>query len=177
MTYLYSADVQTEDPRTQIRRRIQQRRCLVCGARKLPNPGSYFCAHCFPDWRYCGLCERLRTAEAHGKDSRCKGCANDRATAAYYAHYRDANVYRIRLRQIASRTATRGDQIFEQMRRRIALAELVRQTPGWSWPKRAAVFGGNPTQLAYRYRWQQSDQLCDVDAADRARDAHWRTRL
>jgi len=85
-------------------------------------------------------------------------------------------VYRIRLRQIASRKETRGDQIFAHMRRRIALAELVQRTPGWSWPRRAALVGGCPAQLAYQWRRQLSDRLRDVDEADRARDAHWSAR-
>lgn len=165
-----------EHPRATWRRRLQQKKCLHCGARKLPNPGSYFCVRCFPDWRYCSLCETLRPSLEHGKDSRCRGCANARATAAYHTHYHDANVYRIRLKQIATRTATRGDQIFAHMRRRIALAELVKRTPGMAWPRRAALFGGCPTQLAYQWRQQRSDRLRDVDAADRARDAHWRSR-
>jgi len=174
--YLASADVQSEDERTTWRRRLQQQRCLVCGARDLVNhQTSYFCAAHIADWRYCGLCETLRPAAEHGADARCRSCANDRALAAYHANP-DATIYRIRLRQIARRQHTRGEQIFIHLRRRIALAELVRQTPGWSWPRRAAVFGGYPQQLAYAWRQQQSAQLRDVDAADKARDAHWSER-
>jgi len=176
VTYLYSADIQTEDSRTQIRRRLQQQRCLVCGARGLVNhQTSYFCALHIAAYRYCSLCGILRPTEAHGKDSRCKGCAAAKALL-YYREHSEKNIYRIRLRQIGRRTSTRGDQILESVRRRIALAELVRQTPGWSWPRRAALVGGCPQQLAHRWRWQQSEQLRDVDAADRARDAHWSKR-
>lgn len=175
MTYLYSAERETEDSRTQIRRRLQQRRCLQCGARSLSPYGSYFCRAHIRTHRFCSLCETLRPTEEHGKDSRCKACAAARALECYYANT-DRNVYRIRLKQIANRTTTRGDQILEAVRRRIWLAELVRQTPGMSWPKRAAMVGMNATQLAQSYRWQCSGQLRDVDASDRARDAHWRER-
>ena len=108
----------------------------------------------------------------HGTSSTCRSCHSSRALARYYADP-DRTIYRIRLKQIATRERTRGEQIFEGVRRRIALAELVRQTPGWSWPKRATIFGGYPQQLAYAYRQQISGDVRDVDATDRARDAHW----
>jgi hypothetical protein len=173
MNYFYSAEREDEDPRTQIARRLQQQRCLVCGARNLVNhQTSYFCAAHIGDYRYCSLCGILRTTADHGKDSRCQKCASHKALAYYHANS-DKTIYRIRLRQIAQRQFTRGDQIFAHMRRRIALAALVSQTPGWSWPRRAAVFGGNPTQLAYQWRRQNSTDLRDVDATDHARAAYW----
>lgn len=176
MSYLYSAERETEDPRIQIRRRLQQRRCLVCGARQLVNNAtSYFCRAHIAHWRYCSTCEVLRPAAEHGKDSRCQACASRKALD-YYHQYPDATIYRIRLRQMATRTATRGDQILAHMRRRIALAELVKRTPGWSWPKRAALVGGCPQQLAYQWRRQLRGDLRDVDATDRARDAYWSER-
>jgi len=173
MTEMHTADAQTEDSRTTWRRRLQQQRCLACGARTLINhQTSYFCAAHIDGWRYCSTCETLRTVGEHGKDSRCKGCARDKALS-YYHQYPDATIYRIRLRQIANRQTTRGDQIFAHMRRRIALAELVKRTPDLSWPKRACLFGGCPQQLAYQWRQQQRATLRDVDAADRARDQYW----
>jgi len=175
MTYLASADTQTEDPRTTWRRRLQQQRCLVCGARQLAIGHGYFCAAHIRSHRFCSLCETLRTVEEHGQDARCRSCANDRALRAYHADP-DRTIYRIRLRQLAERRHTRGDQIFIHMRRRIALAELVKRTKGWSWPKRAAVFGGYPQQLAYAWRQQNGAGLRDVDATDRAREAYWSER-
>lgn len=173
MSDLYALEA-PESARATVRRRLQQQRCLVCGARDLVNhQTSYFCRTHIDGWRYCSLCETLRTKRDHGKDSRCKGCAASKALSFYHQHP-DATIYRIRLRQIVTRQTTRGDQIFIHLRRRIALAELVRQTPGWSWPKRAAVFGGCPQQLANAYRQQLRADLRDVDAADRARDAYWR---
>jgi hypothetical protein len=91
----------------------------------------------------------------------------------YYEQHRDTYVYAIRLRQLAERRQTRGDLLFLSLRRRIALAELVRQTPGWTWPRRARAFGGNATYLAEQWRQQQRDDRRDVDAVDRARDAYW----
>jgi len=172
MSDLYTIEA-PESARTQIRRRLQQRRCLVCGARDLVNHAtSYFCRLHIGTHRYCSTCETLRPAADHGKDSRCKGCANDKALA-YYRENSDKNIYRIRLQQIARRTTTRGDQILAGVRRRIALADLVRATPGMSWPKRAAIVNMNATQLAHAYRTQLRGLVCDVDATDRARDAHW----
>lgn len=163
----------TEDPRTQVRRRLQQKRCLACGAAQLVNHAtSYFCAAHIDTHRYCSTCEVLRTTEAHGKDSRCKTCARSRALACYYEDP-DRNIYRIRLKQIASRSCTRADQIFSGMRRRILLAACVRATPGLSWNKRAAIIGGHGSNLAAIYRAQCAGLVRDVDSTDRARDAHW----
>jgi len=174
--YLASADIQIEDTRSQLRRRLQQGRCLVCGARALVNhQTSYFCRLHIAAYRFCSLCETLRLAAEHSKDSHCKPCASRKALKGYHADP-DRTIYRIRLRQIATRTATRGDQIFAGVRRRIWLAELVRRTPGLSWPKRAALCGMDATYLAYAYRQQTSDHLRDVDYCDRARDAHWKGR-
>lgn len=166
MTYLYSATEETEDIRAQTRRRIQQRRCLVCGARQLVNHStSYYCALHITTHRFCPLCETLRTAEEHGKDERCRTCSAGRALAAYYADP-DRTLYRMRLKQMARRAATRGDQIFASVRRRIWLAELVAATPGLSWPKRAAIVGGDPTWLADAYRKQVSGKVRDPDQVD-----------
>jgi hypothetical protein len=174
--YLATAERETEDPRTTWKRRLQQQRCLVCGARDLVNrQTSYFCDLHIRAYRFCSLCETLRTAADHGADARCRSCAAGRALAAYHADP-DRTIYRIRLRQIAQRRHTRGDQIFIHLRRRIALAELVKATPNWSWPRRAAVFGGYPQQLAYAWRQQNGADLRDVDATDQARQAYWSER-
>lgn len=166
MSYLYSANVETEDPRTQTRRRLQQRRCLVCGARQLVNQStSYFCALHIGTHRFCPLCETVRTTEEHGNDSRCRPCAASRALAAYYAEP-DRTLYRMRLKQMARRTCTRGDQIFASVRRRIWLADLVAATPGLSWPKRAALVGSDPTWLADAYRKQVGGAVRDPDQVD-----------
>jgi hypothetical protein len=151
------------------RRRLQQRRCLVCGARQLVNQQtSYFCASHIATHRYCTLCETLRSAEEHGRDSRCRACATNRALMAYHADP-DRTLYRIRLKQMAQRKATRGDQLFASVRRRIALADLVRATPGMSWPQRAAIVLGNPTWLADAWRKQVRGDVRDPDMADRAK--------
>jgi len=172
---LYAIDA-PESARERTRRRLQQRRCLVCGARGLANRDtSYFCRLHISAYRYCSTCETLRTTAEHGKDSRCKGCASEKALA-YYRANSDANIYRIRLKELATRQSTRGDQILAGVRRRIALAALVRATPGWSWPKRAALVGMNRCQLARNYRQQCAGRVLDADQSDRARDAHWSAR-
>lgn len=165
-----------EDDRTKWRRRLQQRRCLACGAAQLHNrTSSYFCSAHIRTHRYCSTCETLRERDARGKDSRCKSCASARALARYHANP-GANLYRLRLKQMARRERTREDQIFDGVRRRIALAAFVKRTPGMSWPKRAAVLGVNPTQLAASYRTQLRDDLQDADASDRARERFWEAR-
>ena len=167
MTYQIPAEIEEEAPRVMWRRRLQQRRCLVCGSRALANHlTSYFCERHISTHKYCSICETLRETDAHGRDSRCKGCASTKALAAYHADP-DRCIYRIRLRGIAKRTHTRGDQIFAGIRRRIALADLVLSTPGMSWPRRAAIVGLNHTQLAASYREQVSGLNLDPDAADR----------
>lgn len=103
MSDLYAIDA-PEDARTQARRRLQQQRCLVCGARQLSG-SSYFCTLHIRAYRFCSICETLRATADHGKDSRCKACAAGKALAYYHANA-DATIYRIRLRQIATRTAT-----------------------------------------------------------------------
>ena len=156
-----------EDARTRLRRRLQQRRCLVCGSRALVNrTTSYFCALHITTHRYCGPCETLRTAVEHGNDSRCRACATARSLAYYHANA-ERNLYRIRLRQLSTRTRSRADQIFDSLRRRIALADLVAQTPDWSWPRRAAVHGGDRAQLARAYREQCAGLAFDADSPDR----------
>lgn len=170
MTYPILTDAPiTEDPRTQLRRRLQQRRCLVCGVRQLAgNAHSYFCAAHLITHRFCPMCEGLRTAAEHGKDTRCLECNRRRGLAGYYAD-RDRTLYRLRLKQIARRQTTRVDQIFVQMRKRIALAEFVRATPGWSWPMRARHYGVWSSTLATAYREQCAGRVLDVDASERSR--------
>jgi len=166
----------TEDARTTWKRRLQQRRCLVCGARDLVNrQTSYFCQAHIADWRYCSTCETLRTAQEHGRDSRCKGCANVRGTAAYYAD-KDRTLYRRRLTELAKRRHTRSDQLFEAIRRRIALAELVKNTPGMSWAQRGRLVSADPTHLAESYRKQCRGDTRDADNIDRSRSAYLDSR-
>jgi hypothetical protein len=165
--YTYSAESDTEDLRTTWRRRLQQRRCLVCGARNLVNQAtSYFCPRHIRTHRYCSTCETLRTAEAHGRDSRCRECANSRATAAYHADP-DRTQYRLKLAQMARRSRNRADEIFDGMRRRIALAALVASTPGMSWEARGRLLGCDATNLAERYRLQCRGAFRGPDAGDR----------
>lgn len=168
MTYLATAAPETEDSRTRWRRRLQQARCIACGAKKLHHNGSYFCRTHVRAYRYCTTCETLRTTQAHGKDSRCKACASAKALAYYHANP-DANLYRLRLKELSRREKTRADQIFDGIRRRIALADFVGRTPGLTWRKRAARIGVNPIQLAASYRKQTRGDLKDVDASDAAR--------
>ena len=166
---MYQTEVETEDERTMWRRRLQQRRCLVCGSRQLVNSAtSYFCPQHIGGWRYCSRCETLRTKKEHGNDWRCRRCANTLALAYYYEN-RERTIYRIRLKQIGERSGTRGDQIFLGIRRRIALADLVARTPGLSWSKRAAIGGGYAKQLATNYRRQLRGPLLDEDSCDQAR--------
>lgn len=165
-----------EDDRTTWRRRLQQRKCLVCGARKLVNQQtSYFCATHIDGYRYCSTCETLQSAAAHGRDSRCKGCANVRGTRAYHAD-KDRTLYRRRLTELARRRQSRSDQLFEAIRRRIALAELVKRTPGMSWEKRGRLVGADPTYLAESYRKQCRGDARDADNIDRKRSAYLESR-
>lgn len=170
MTYLATADPAAESPAAQLRRRYQQRKCLVCGARSTAHgQRSLFCAAHLTGWRYCAVCSALQPVEDHGRDkSRCKACSARRALAAYYADP-DRCLYRIRLAQMSRRSGTRGDQLFASMRRRIALAAFVKATPGMPWRQRAALIGVHPAQLAYNYRLQCSGPQPDVDAPERAK--------
>lgn len=158
-----------EDNRTRWRRRLQQRRCIACGARDILPYGAYFCAIHQQSHRYCSTCETLREVAAHGKDSRCKSCAAQRALARYHA-YPDANLYRLRLKELSKRSKTRADQIFDGIRRRIALATFVRQTPGLTWKQRGEIAGVNPKQLEASYYKQIRDDLKDADYCDQARN-------
>lgn len=151
------------------RRRLQHRDCLACGAHRVAPGGSYFCIHCKPHWRYCTTCETLRATADHGKDSRCKPCSAARALAQYHA-YPDANLYRLRLKELSKRTKTRADQIFDGIRRRIALADFVRRTPGLTWRERGELAGVNGKQMEASYWRQLRDDLCDADASDAARN-------
>lgn len=163
----YSSAEETEDPRTAWRRRLQQRRCLVCGARDLIHATSYFCAAHIATHRYCSTCETLRPLDAHGRDSRCKACARARALTAYHQDS-DRCLYRIRLRELRTRQYSRADQLFIAIRRRIALADLVAATPGWSWRRRAEAVGWNRAALADAYRRQTRGLVRDADMPDRA---------
>jgi hypothetical protein len=165
-----------EAARARWRRRIQQRRCLACASPALVNQKTgYFCAACFGSWRWCPVCETLRPAEAHGRDSRCKPCANARATAAYSADP-DRALYRHRLRAMAGRQHSRADQIFEALRRRIALAALVAATPGLSWRARGRLSGRHHDRLRTTYLRQCRGDIRDQDVIDAARNAYWRER-
>ena len=145
---------ETEDPRARLARRYQQRRCLICGSRRTRNQRtSYFCDRHWPDWRYCSTCATLRTASEHGKDSRCRYCANARTTAQYHADP-DRTRYRLRLKALSTRQQTRGDLLFAAVRRQIALAAFVRATPGWSWERRGRATGRDATHMAESYRRQ-----------------------
>jgi hypothetical protein len=62
-----------ESPTIQLRRRYQQKKCLVCGAKQRATPWSLFCAAHIDAHRYCALCETVTTADAFGADrSRCQ---------------------------------------------------------------------------------------------------------
>jgi hypothetical protein len=175
MTYhLLTADAAplAEDPRTQWRRRLQQRRCLVCGARKLANHNqSYFCLVHIATHRYCSTCETLRTIQEHGKDSRCKACSTARALATNRADP-DRNLYRLALKRLAVRRETRGDAIFSNLRRRIALAELVARTPGWTWARRARAVVMDAQHLSTMYRRQCTGQCLDPSTEWRSARAY-----
>lgn len=169
MTYaLHTQDAPAlvEDARTQARRRIQHKRCLVCGARRLVNQQtSYFCPLHIGAYRYCAVCETLRTAQDHGKDSRCRGCSATRALAQYHADP-DRMLYRLRLKQLARRQHSRSDEIFIALRRRIALAALVAATPGATWVARARLVNMDATHLAEAYRKQCAGRVRDADASE-----------
>jgi hypothetical protein len=69
--------------------------------------------------------------------------------------------------QLARRQGTRGDQMLDCMRRRIALAALVKRTPRWTWEQRGQLVGRYGPQLAADYRDQCAGRVRDVDSADR----------
>lgn len=159
----------TESPRSQVRRRYQQKKCLHCGARTRATPWALFCAAHVATHRYCPLCETVQDATSYGSDrSRCQTCSRARALKHYYADP-DRSKYRIRLIQMAQRRETRGDQVFANMRRRIALAELVKTTPDMSWVERGALVGRYGPQLASDYRDQCAGRVRDVDVPDRGK--------
>lgn len=168
MSTAFWIEAEVEGERARWRRRIQQRRCLVCGSRDLVNQGSsYFCAEHLRTHRWCGLCETLRPLEAHGLDCRCRTCSTARSLA-YHRANTERTAYRQRLRDIARRRHTRGEQILVNMRRRIALAAFVAATPGMSWAARGRLLGAAGRTLAEAYRAQCRGRA-DVDAADTAR--------
>lgn len=78
--------------------------------------------------------------------------------------------------EMARRKQTRSDQIFQAVKRRIALADLVRGTPGMSWEKRGRLVGADPTYLAESYRKQCRGAVRDADNIDRARSAYLEPR-
>jgi hypothetical protein len=156
-----------EPPTIQLRRRYQQRKCLACGAKQRATPWSLFCAVHIETHRYCPQCETVMTPEAFGAyRRRCATCSRARALAHYHADP-DRSKYRIRLRQMAVRSCTRSDQVLDCMRRRIALAALVKRTPGWTWEQRGQLVGRYGPQLATDYRNQCAGRVRDVDAAGR----------
>lgn len=169
MSYVANTDLHIEDGRTQTRRRYQHKRCLVCGARNRATPWALFCALHIATHCYCAICETVQDAAGFGCDrSRCRACSRARALDSYYADP-DRSKYRIRLMQMARRASTRGDQVLEGMRRRIALAELVKRTPGMSWEKRGALVGRYGPQLGSDYRDQCAGRVRDVDMPDRGK--------
>lgn len=159
----------TESANAQTRRRYQQKKCLVCGAKNRATPWALFCARHSATHRYCSLCETVTSASDYGADrSRCRLCSRRRAIDAYYADP-DRSKYRMRLRQMAVRTGTRSDQVFASVRRRIALASLVKATPGMSWCERGALIGRYGPQLASDNRNQCAGRVRDVDTPDRGK--------
>ena len=175
ITATYWQEAETESPRQQWRRRLQQRRCLACGARQLHHGGrSNFCAPHFRTHRWCSGCETVRELSEHGKNKLCRACDAAWKNRAYHAHP-DAELYRIRLRRMASRTHTRVETIFAEVRRRIALADLVRATPGMTWRQRGQLVGRHGSFMAEMYRKQCRGDVRDPDHAERSR-THRRTR-
>lgn len=134
-----------EDARTQVRRRMQQRRCLVCGARQL-HPHTYFCAFHFGHYGYCRVCEVVRPRAEHGNQLECRGCRSADRMRRHEADP-DAQRYRLRLRQMRTRLYSMSDLVLTTAARRIALADLVRATPGATWSERAA-------RIEWPYTWR-----------------------
>jgi hypothetical protein len=155
---------QTEDPRTRARRRIQQRKCLVCGARQLHNNNSaFFCSLHFGAWRWCCICETLRPAAEHGgKPNHCRACHAARVRQEYRANP-DAARYAVALKRMATRQNTTEDLIFEHMRRRITLAAIVRATPGWTWAQRARAYSMSAWHMVANYNRQRRGDVRDLD--------------
>lgn len=153
MTYPILTDAPiTEDPRTQLRRRLQQKRCLVCGAR-ITSRANYFCPTHHAAYRFCSACESARPTSEHGRNWRCRPCNQAKALTEYYRNPDRLN-YRRTLCDMAGRRETEADQLFRRMRAQIALAAFVAQTPGWTWERRAVVMGGGAANLATRWRRQ-----------------------
>jgi hypothetical protein len=104
----------------------------------------------------------------------CRGCNAAQALARYRANP-DRTLYYHRLRDISRRTRSRADQIFDTIRRRIAIATLVAATPGMSWRKRANLIGYvADSKLARAYRAQCAGAVRDYDAIDLAREEYHR---
>lgn len=163
-----------EDARTQVRRRMQQRRCLVCGARQL-HPHTYFCGAHFGHYGYCRVCEVVRPRAEHGKHLECRGC---RSAERMRRHRDDPDAarYRLRLRQIAQRHYSIGEAVLATAARRIALADLVRRTPGMPWAERAALINWPYTWNALRvaYLRQCGGDVKDPDWCHKVDAAHTR---
>lgn len=160
-----------EDPRTQLKRRLQQKRCLVCGSRDIRGT-SYFCVTHIVTHRFCSECETLRPSQpGEPRDRRCRACLAARGLADYRANP-DAACYRICLKQMRERKQTRSDQLFDVLRRRIALARLVAATPDLSWRARGRLAGKSYQTLSKQYARQCEGTCRDVDAADRVRNKY-----
>lgn len=165
--------------------------CQNCGCAGVTIPHAYsrspICDWCADDLRlagkrWCAHCKRGQplTLWASRKATRCRTCTagyharrtsaphRSRQLEAYYANP-DRTLYRIKLKQMAMRRESRADQIFSHMRKRIALAEMVKRTPGWSWTMRARRFGSTAQQLAYDYRRQCAGLVRDADMPDAVR--------
>lgn len=150
------------------------RRSPICDwcAEDLAHAGKRWCAHCRKG--------QPRTLWASPRSKRCRACTSaydaarvkapvrSRQLANYYADP-DRTIYRIRLKHMAQRSSTRADQIFDGMRKRIALATFVARTPGWSWTMRARRYGMCAVGMAATYRKQCAGAVRDADMADVAR--------
>jgi hypothetical protein len=145
--------------------------CDWC-AEDLRRAGKKWCAHCRQGqplslWSSRNA-KRCRTCTAGYDARRAAAPHRSRQLASYYANP-DRTLYRIKLKQMAQRQSSRADQIFVSLRKRIALAEMVARTPGWSWTMRARRFGSSAQQLAADYRRQCAGDVRDADMADVAR--------
>lgn len=165
--------------------------CQNCGCAGVTIPHAYrrspICDWCTEDFaaarkRWCAHCRQGQPLAlwASPRSKRCRPCtsaydrrrvgATHRAQklAEYHADP-DRTIYRIRLQQLATRSCTRGDQIFAAVRQRIALAAFVARTPGWSWTMRARRAGMSAGRLALAYRQQCAGRVADPDRPDAAR--------
>ncbi|MBK8211821.1 MAG: hypothetical protein IPK78_19640 [Rhodospirillales bacterium] len=159
-----------EDARQRTRRRLQQRRCLVCSSRALANRAtSYFCVSHIATHRYCGVCETLRTATEHG---------NDLALPYVRRHGRwRTTTPTLSGTCIASDPAvqyTPAQSGGSNLRRHPPAhraGRSVASTPGASWQQRAAHTTYSYQQLAAAYREQCAGLVHDADYPERLRGA------